>query len=57
MTVFVALRIAFSTVNDALAVPPDAELTAGSAPVIRDAVTFGRRPAAGPFDSQSGAPA
>jgi uncharacterized peroxidase-related enzyme len=42
MTAFVALRIAFSTVNDALGLHPDAELSAGSAPAIRDAVTFGR---------------
>jgi alkylhydroperoxidase family enzyme len=42
ITVFVALRIAFSTVNDALAARPDREL-AGSAPeAVRTAVTYGR---------------
>lgn len=42
MTVYVALRIALSTVNDALGARPDAEyLTLAPAPV-RDAVTFGR---------------
>jgi alkylhydroperoxidase family enzyme len=43
MTVFVALRITFSTVNDALGVHPDAELAAGVPAVIREAVTFGRQ--------------
>ena len=41
ITVYVALRIAFSTVNDALGAQPDQQL--GDAPaVVRDAVTFGR---------------
>lgn len=43
VTVFVALRVAFSTVNDALGAIPDAELVAGLAPAITDAVTWGRR--------------
>jgi alkylhydroperoxidase family enzyme len=42
MTLFVALRIALSTVNDALGVRPDAELAAGLPPAVRGAVTFGR---------------
>jgi len=43
-TVFVALRLAFSTVNDALGVLPDAAL-AGAAPrAVRAAVTYGRQP-------------
>jgi uncharacterized peroxidase-related enzyme len=43
-TTWIALRMAFSTVNDALGALPDAEL-AGKAPrIIRDAVTFGRLP-------------
>jgi uncharacterized peroxidase-related enzyme len=42
MTVFVALRIAFSTVNDALGLHPDAELVGGLPPAVRGAVTFGR---------------
>ena len=43
VTVFVALRIAFSTVNDALGATPDAELVAGLPTAISDAVTWGRR--------------
>jgi SAM-dependent methyltransferase/alkylhydroperoxidase family enzyme len=47
ITFYVALRIAFSTVNDALGVRPDHQL-AGSAPgPVRDAVTFGRPAATG----------
>jgi alkylhydroperoxidase family enzyme len=41
-TVFVALRIALSTVNDALGVHPDAELAATTPAEVRAAVTFGR---------------
>jgi uncharacterized peroxidase-related enzyme len=43
-TMFVALRLAFSSVNDALGVAPDAELAALAPPQVRDAVRFGRRP-------------
>jgi alkylhydroperoxidase family enzyme len=47
ITAFVALRLAFSTVNDALGARPDREL-AGSAPdAVRAAVTFGRPVAGG----------
>ena len=42
ITVFVALRLAFSTVNDALGVQPDAELRDSVPGVVRSAVTFGR---------------
>jgi SAM-dependent methyltransferase/alkylhydroperoxidase family enzyme len=42
ITVYVAGRLAFSTVNDALGASPDGDLVAGVAPEIRDAVTFGR---------------
>ena len=42
ITTFIALRLAFSTVNDALGARPDAELVATLAPVISDAVTYGR---------------
>jgi SAM-dependent methyltransferase/alkylhydroperoxidase family enzyme len=42
ITVYVAGRLAFSTVNDALGAQPDRDLLAGVAPEIRDAVTFGR---------------
>jgi alkylhydroperoxidase family enzyme len=42
MTVFVALRLAFSTVNDALGIRPDRALHDGAPDAVRDAVTFGR---------------
>ena len=43
MTVFVALRLAFSTVNDALGSRPDPELRSFSPPEVIAAVGFGRR--------------
>jgi uncharacterized peroxidase-related enzyme len=46
ITLFVALRLAFSTVNDALGAQPDAELAAQVPDQVRDAVTFGRAPEA-----------
>ena len=42
ITVYVALRIAFSTVNDALGAQPDQQLGVDAPAVVRDAVTFGR---------------
>ena len=42
VTVFVALRVAFSTVNDALGAVPDPN-SAGLPAPIADAVTWGRR--------------
>ncbi|MEV7808667.1 hypothetical protein AB0O28_37515 [Microbispora sp. NPDC088329] len=42
ITVFVALRVAFSTVNDALGLRPDAPLRSTVPAAVRDAVTFGR---------------
>ena len=42
-TAFIAFRIAFSTVNDALGAHPDSELAAAAPAVVRDAVTYGRR--------------
>jgi uncharacterized peroxidase-related enzyme len=42
ITVFAALRIAFSTVNDALGASPDRELGFEVPAAVRDAVTFGR---------------
>lgn len=42
LTVFVALRIAFSTVNDALGVRPDAPLRLTAPEAVLKAVTFGR---------------
>ena len=44
-TAFVAFRLAFSTVNDALGAVPDDELTEAAPEAVRAAVTFGRRPA------------
>jgi uncharacterized peroxidase-related enzyme len=41
-TVFIALRLAFSTVNDALGVTPDWQVAAAAPPEVRSAVTFGR---------------
>jgi uncharacterized peroxidase-related enzyme len=42
ITVFVALRLAFSTVNDALGVLPDAGLRTTAPEAVLDAVTVGR---------------
>ncbi len=42
ITFFVALRLAFSTVNDALGARPDRELADTAPAGVRDAVTFGR---------------
>jgi len=42
ITAFVALRLAFSTVNDALGAQPDAQLAQSLPPQVRDAVTYGR---------------
>lgn len=44
LTVFVALRLAFSTVNDALGAAPDEELAARAPHELRVAVGYGRRP-------------
>jgi uncharacterized peroxidase-related enzyme len=42
ITAFVALRIAFSTVNDALGARPDRALSESAPASVRNAVTFGR---------------
>jgi uncharacterized peroxidase-related enzyme len=42
ITAFVALRLAFSTINDALGAQPDAQLAESLPPEVRNAVTFGR---------------
>jgi alkylhydroperoxidase family enzyme len=44
ITVFIALRLAFSTVNDALGARPDREVLDAAPTPVRDAVTFGRPP-------------
>jgi len=46
-TAFVGLRVAFSTVNDALGARPDAELASTVPEQVRSAVTFGRPPVSG----------
>ena len=48
MTVYIALRVALSTVNDALGAHPDAEYRTLAPAPVRDAVTFGRPIDAGP---------
>jgi len=42
LTLFVALRIAFSTVNDALGARPNAATARAAPPAVRDTVTYGR---------------
>jgi SAM-dependent methyltransferase/alkylhydroperoxidase family enzyme len=42
ITVFVALRLAFSSINDALGIGPDRQLGAATPPPVVSAVTFGR---------------
>lgn len=44
LTVYVALRLAFSTVNDALGVRPEVELVRGAPEAVREVVTWGRGP-------------
>jgi len=43
-TTFIAFRVAFATVNDALGARPDWQLAASVPPEVRAAVSFGRRP-------------
>jgi uncharacterized protein YciW len=52
MTVFVAMRVAFSTVNDALGLQPDAELRDTTPAPVLAAVRFGRPIAEAP-DAQA----
>jgi alkylhydroperoxidase family enzyme len=44
MTAFVALRVAFSTINDALGTSPDAQLVESLPTEVTESVTYGRRP-------------
>ena len=48
VTAFVALRLAFSTINDSLGAQPDAELAQSLPPEVRAAVTYGRPVAQAP---------
>jgi len=45
MTTFVSLRLAFSTVNDALGAQPDARLVHSLPPEVVEVVSYGRAPA------------
>ncbi len=45
-TAFIALRLAFSTINDALGIAPDRQLTAQAPLEVQEAVVFGRRASA-----------
>jgi alkylhydroperoxidase family enzyme len=45
ITVYIAARLAFSTVNDALGATPDLELLDSLPPQVRDAISYGRRAA------------
>jgi uncharacterized peroxidase-related enzyme len=47
-TAFVAVRLAFSTVNDALGAEPDPQLVDAAPAAVREAVGFGRAPASSP---------
>jgi alkylhydroperoxidase family enzyme len=42
VTTYIALRLAFSTVNDALGLRPDAQLVQSLPPAVVGAVTWGR---------------
>ena len=42
ITAFVALRLAYSMINDALGAQPDAQLAQSLPPEVREAVTYGR---------------
>lgn len=51
LTVFVSLRLAFSTVNDGLGIAPDHELAAKAPPEVRQAVAYGRPPETAPSET------
>ena len=42
ITAFVALRLAYATINDSLGAQPDAQLAQSLPPEVRNAVTYGR---------------
>ena len=44
LTTYIALRLAFSTVNDALGLQPDLQLAQSLPPAVLNAVTYGRPP-------------
>jgi len=47
-TAFIALRLAFSTINDALGAAPDKQLADAAPPLVRTAVSYGRSPSSSP---------
>lgn len=47
-TAFVAFRLAFSTINDALGAVPDKQLADAAPPPVRAAVSYGRSPSQAP---------
>jgi len=47
-TAFIALRLAFSTINGALGAAPDRQLANAAPQLIRAAVVYGRPPSAEP---------
>jgi alkylhydroperoxidase family enzyme len=47
-TTFIAFRLAFSTVNDALGAAPDQQLSAEAPALVRAAVGYGRAPSTTP---------
>jgi uncharacterized peroxidase-related enzyme len=51
ITTFVALRLAFATISDALGAQPDAQLAQSLPPEVREAVTYGRPVAPPPASS------
>lgn len=53
VTAFIAFRLAFSTVNDALGAAPDWQLVQSAPPEVRSAVNYGRAPESAP-DAQPG---
>jgi uncharacterized peroxidase-related enzyme len=43
-TVWIAFRLAFSTINDAVGAPPDVQLFENAPGLVRQAVVYGRKP-------------
>lgn len=56
VTMYVALRLAFSTVNDALGARPDHQLVDAAPTPVRDAVTYGRPPGSAQTRGPTAAP-
>jgi len=52
-TLFIAFRLAFSTVNNALGVNPDWQLARAAPPAVREAITYGRAVAEAPAESEA----